>query len=74
VKAKLTITVDEELVPRAKRYAKNRGTSLSQLIEDALRTASSSDEAATFSQRWRGRFQPAGRRSERYKRLARKYL
>jgi predicted transcriptional regulator len=74
MKAKLTITVDEELVPRAKRYAQSRGASLSQIIEDALRTASSSDKVATFSQRWRGRFQPAERKSERYKRLAKKYL
>ena len=37
MRKKLTITVDEELVPRAKRFAQSRGVSLSQLIETALR-------------------------------------
>jgi Family of unknown function (DUF6364) len=74
VKAKLTITVDEELVPEAKRYARSHGASLSRLIENALREVSSPEKPGTFSERWRGRFKPAGRASERYKRLARKYL
>ena len=37
MKTKLTITVDRDLVPIAKRYAKSHNTSLSQLIEDNLR-------------------------------------
>ncbi len=73
MKTKLTVTIDTELVPRAKQYARARGVSLSQLIETALREMSA-EEGPSFSQRWRGEFRPADRDDERYKRLARKYL
>lgn len=73
MKTKLTITIDADLVPRAKRYARMRGVSLSQLIETALREMSAEDHP-TFSQCWRGKFCPAGHDDERYKHLARKYL
>jgi Family of unknown function (DUF6364) len=72
MKAKLTVTLDEELIPKAKRYARSRGISLSQLIETSLRVVTS--DQGTFSQRWRGRFEPAGRDDERYKALSAKYL
>ena len=73
MKTKLTVTIDETLLPRAKRYAHSRGVSLSQLIEDMLREMSSR-KGLSFSQRWRGKFQAAERDDERYKGLARKYL
>jgi predicted nucleic-acid-binding protein len=73
MKAKLTISVDEHVVPAAKRYAQRQGTSLSCLIEQALRDASAS-ETPTFASRWRGRFKPARRDAKRYRLLARKYL
>jgi hypothetical protein len=34
--SKLTLSVDGEVVARAKRYARNRGTSLSRLVEQYL--------------------------------------
>jgi hypothetical protein len=73
MKAKLTVTVDERVVPEAKRYAQRQGTSLSRLIEQALRDASAG-ETPTFSTRWRGRFKPARRTDKRYRLLAKKYL
>jgi len=73
MKRKLTVTIDEDLVPRAKAVARARGVSLSQLIETALRKLSSV-ETHPFSQRWRGKFTASGRDDERYRRLARKYL
>lgn len=73
MKAKLTVTVDEELIPRAKRYARSRGLSLSQLIENSLRGIAGGEESS-FSQRWRGKFEPSGRTDERYEALAKKYL
>lgn len=73
MKKKLTVTIDEELLPKAKRYARARGVSLSQLIESALREMATEDYAS-FSERWRGRFAPAQRDDERYQRLAEKYL
>ena len=73
MKKKLTVTIDEDLLPKAKRYARAHGLSLSQLIESALREMAV-EEYAPFSQRWRGRFAPAERDDERYNRLAEKYL
>jgi hypothetical protein len=73
VKTKLTVTIDEHLVPKAKRYARSRGLSLSQLIENALREMGAG-EAASFSQRWRGKFRPVIREGERYRVLSKKYL
>ncbi len=73
VKTKLTITVDDEVVPRAKRYARSQGTSLSGLIERKLREVSA-PAGETFASRWRGRFRPTRRKDERFRQLAKKYL
>ncbi len=73
MKAKLTITVDEELIPEAKRYARSRGKSLSQLVEDELRGVIAGSEKG-FSERWRGRFRPIAGGDERFAQLAKKYL
>jgi hypothetical protein len=73
MKAKLTITVDEELIPEAKRFARSRGKSLSQLVEDRLREAIADGEPA-FAERWRGRFRAVRRDDDRFDYLARKYL
>ena len=73
MRTKLTITVDRDLVPRAKRYARERGLSLSRVIENALRELAP-EEGEAFSARWRGEFVPADRDDERYRQLAKKYL
>ena len=73
MKKKLTITVDAELLPRAKRYARSRGVSLSSFIEQSLRELTGEDEPS-FASRWRGRFEAAGRNGPRYDALARKCL
>ncbi len=73
VKTKLTVTIDAELIPRAKQYARTRGLSLSQVIENALRDLSA-EENVSFSKRWRGKFHADERDDERYEHLARKYL
>jgi len=73
VKTKLTVTIDEEVIPRAKEHARARGVSLSQLIENALREMSTGG-SSSFSQRWRGRFLPAQRSDELYDALAKKHL
>ena len=73
MKKKLTITVDAELIPRAKRYARSRRVSLSSLIEQSLREMAGND-TPSFASRWRGRFQAAHRDDPRYTSLARKYL
>lgn len=73
MKRKLTVTIDEELLPKAKEHARSQRLSLSRLIELALKTITS-EERPPFSRRWRGRFRPANRRGERYAALAKKYL
>lgn len=73
MKQKLTITVDAELLPLAKRYARSRGVSLSALIEQSLREVAGAD-APSFAARWRGKFRAAGHDDPRYAALARKYL
>lgn len=73
MKSKLTITVDESLIPRAKRYAASRGVSLSSLIEVALREITGDEERPSFSDRWRGSMVPAERDDERYRALKDKY-
>ena len=73
MKKKLTITIDAEVLPRAKRYARSCGVSLSSLIERSLREATAED-TSTFASRWRGRFGAAHRDDPRYDTLAKKYL
>ena len=73
MKRKLTITVDGDLLPRAKQYARARGVSLSSLIEASLRELAGED-TPSFATRWRGRFGAARRNDARYEALARKYL
>lgn len=74
MKQKLTITVDAELVPQAKRYARSRGVSLSSLIEQHLREVVA-DQVSSFASRWRGQFRMAEQKGDpRYQALAEKYL
>ncbi|WP_423928852.1 DUF6364 family protein [Candidatus Palauibacter sp.] len=73
MKTKLTITVNSEVVPAAKRYARVRGVSLSSLIEGSLKEMVQ-DEGPSFTERWRGQFRAARRDDPRYEALARKYL
>lgn len=44
---KLTLSVDERVVARAKRYARAQGTSVSQLVEKMLDLAAAQSERAT---------------------------
>jgi len=73
MKAKLTVTIDEELVPKAKQFARAQGLSLSQLIETTLRDLSN-ETGPSFATRWRGQFRASGKKEVRYQQLAKKYL
>lgn len=73
MKKKLTVTVDAELLPVAKRYARSRGVSLSSIIEQSLRELAGA-ETLSFSSRWRGQLQAAHRDDPRFEALSRKYL
>jgi hypothetical protein len=75
MKTKLTITIDRDLLPKAKRYARTKGVSLSELIEARLREVSGDTAAPSFSSRWRGAFDVAEHADDpRASALARKYL
>ena len=73
MKQKLTITIDSELLPAAKRYARSRGVSLSSLIEQSLREVAG-EYAPSFAAQWRGQFRAAERDDPRYDTLSKKYL
>ena len=73
MKRKLTISVDAELIRRAKHHAAARGVSLSSLVETSLRELVREGDPS-FASRWRGKFKEARRDDLRYKALARKLL
>ncbi len=79
MKSKLTITVDSDLIPAAKLYARSRGVSLSSVIEQALREATGETEPS-FMEYWRERFAetrktpPEPGTDPRYDALVRKHL
>ena len=73
MKTKLTLTIEKDLIPQAKRYAQARGASLSGLVEKALQDITQTEEIP-FSKRWRGKFKASRRASSRYKLLSRRYL
>ena len=70
---KKKLTIDTELLPRAERYARSRGVSLSSFVGQSLKEVAGED-SPSFATRWHGRFKPAGSRDPRYDALARKYL
>ncbi|MBI5282192.1 MAG: hypothetical protein HY858_10965 [Candidatus Solibacter usitatus] len=43
--SKLTLSIDQTVILRAKRYAKRRGASVSRLVEEYLRVVSQPAEA-----------------------------
>ena len=79
MKSKLTVTVDSELIPAAKRYARSKGVSLSAVIEQALREATREGEPS-FMEYWRERFAksrktpPEPGTDPRYDALVKKHL
>ena len=75
MKAKLTVSIDGDLIPRAKRSARRRGASLSSVIEHALDRFTKED-APSFSEKGRGRFQVRGDADQdpRARELRAKYL
>ena len=73
MKSKLTVTVDRSMIEFGKQYASRRGTSLSQVIEDALRRIARFEQPS-FSRKWRGRFSKSARRGdERMRHLENRY-
>ena len=64
MKRKLTVTVDDEVISRGKDYASKHRTSLSSVIERALRSITRKD-APSFTARWAGSFSPPAASGDR---------
>lgn len=77
-KTKLTLSVDREIVNRAKEFADKHDTSVSALVEDFLRRLDGgarwpAGERAPIVARLRGIGAPSGGREEYRRRLEEKY-
>lgn len=73
MKGKLTLTIDRDLIPVAKRHARSVGKSLSSLVEESLREMIG-DGKETFATRWRGSLKIVERDEPRFQSLQQKYL
>ncbi|MEM6730333.1 MAG: DUF6364 family protein [Myxococcota bacterium] len=70
MKQKLTITVEESLIPKAKRLARAQGMSLSELVERRLLELLDVEGTPdSFSNRWRGRMRLKSSSDARARRL-----
>jgi len=73
MKNKLTVTIERDLIPKAKAYAKLHGTSLSEIIEETFKKLPRR-KGASFSGRWRGKFTVVLKNEYRFRKLSEKYL
>lgn len=53
MKTKLTLTIDREVIAKAKKFARRQGTSLSELVEGQFRKLGEK----SFAQKWYGKFE-----------------
>lgn len=72
MKTKLNLTIEKELVPRTKAFARKHGKSVSELVEELLREVTDKS-SSTFSKKWRGRFKLAQKDGPRFKKLKERY-
>jgi hypothetical protein len=77
VKTKLTLSIDNAVTKRAKIVAKQRGISLSGMVEAFLEKEASAGKstrpAGSFAERWRGKLVLSDRNDARTIHLKRKY-
>lgn len=72
MKTKLNLTIDEELIPRSRIFARKQGKSISQIVEELLRKHISKEEK-TFSEKWKGSLSLKYKDDERFKKLKERY-
>ncbi len=72
MKTKLTLTIDREVIDKAKKFARRNGTSLSQLVEGQFRKLGEK----SFAEKWYGKFKVPVPKEEdvRLKYLLEKYV
>lgn len=75
MKSRITLTIEPSISHRAKAVARERGTSLSGLVEQLLarETGVSAAKAGSFSTRWAGRMELAEKQGKRFDTLKRKF-
>jgi hypothetical protein len=77
MKSKMTLSIEQQISHQAKTLAKQRGTSLSKMIENFLREelepVKTKNSANSFSQRWAGTMELTESTDERAQKLKRKY-
>lgn len=56
MKTRLTVTIDPDILDRAKKLAYARKTNVSALVEDLLRTAPATAKDEDFATRWAGKY------------------
>jgi len=58
MKERITVTVERDLILKAKRLAHHRGTSLSGLVASSLQASlvAKKEPAGSFVERWAGKF------------------
>jgi hypothetical protein len=72
MKTKLNLTIDEDLVPKTKAFARKHGKSVSQLVEELLRLVTEQSDVP-FSEKWLGKFTIQEKKSSRYSVLKDRY-
>jgi len=72
MKSKLNLTIDQDLIPLSKKYARSQSISISKLVEDFLRKVTQKRNP-TFSEKWRGQFKVARKRGARYDKLKHRF-
>ncbi|MDZ7764753.1 MAG: DUF6364 family protein [Melioribacteraceae bacterium] len=72
MKTKINLTIKSKLIPRSKEYAKKKGKSVSQLVEELLERALKQDETK-FSERWLGKIKVSDKKDERLDYLKKRY-
>lgn len=73
MKSKLTLSINREIIGKAKNFVRRRGTSISALVERIL--AQTIDEKKdSFVARWTGKFELAENDEKRYQKLKQRYL
>lgn len=72
MKTKLNLTIKSKLIPRSKQYAKKKGKSVSQLVEELLEKALDQDKT-NFTEKWLGKIRTTGKKDDRFEYLKNRY-
>ena len=73
MKSRLTLTIEKELVSFTKKYARSKGMSVSQLVEQLLRGVAENGDPS-FSSCRRGKFLGVEDGNQRMNKLKTRYL